>query len=230
MADKRAPRATPRALDHYEWVLVALLLTYVVVGVQNTERALTGVQGVLVAAVTILTLRASSASRHWMNWAAAGAVIMAIAVATEAVVHDTSQPATSYALLTLALILLPAAVLRRIFQHVSERKVSIETILAAVCVYLLFGLVITYGLLFVNAVGNIPAIKPASSVPSDYLYLSFTSLTTVGFGDVVAGSSVARVIITLEAVFGQVFLVVLVAQLVSSFQPRRRNDTPPKST
>jgi hypothetical protein len=46
----------------------------------------------------------------------------------------------------------------------------------------------------------------------------------------VAGSSVARVMITLEAVFGQVFLVVLVAQLVSSFQPRRRNDTPPKST
>ncbi|MEO1585304.1 MAG: potassium channel family protein, partial [Planctomycetota bacterium] len=46
-------------------------------------------------------------------------------------------------------------------------------------------------------------------------YFSFVTLTTLGYGDVSPATPIARSLATLEAVFGQVFLVVLLGRLVS---------------
>ncbi len=49
----------------------------------------------------------------------------------------------------------------------------------------------------------------------NYIYFSFTTLTTLGYGDIVPVSQAARVFAYLEAVMGQVYLTVLVARLVA---------------
>lgn len=61
------------------------------------------------------------------------------------------------------------------------------------------------------------ASMPASSdvVHADLVYFSIASLTTLGFGDIIPVSTTARVLVTLEALFGQLYLVVLVGRLVS---------------
>ncbi|MCW3480411.1 potassium channel family protein [Neisseriaceae bacterium JH1-16] len=48
-------------------------------------------------------------------------------------------------------------------------------------------------------------------------YFSFISLTTLGFGDVVAGTRAARGLVMFEAVSGQLYLAVLVARLVGLY-------------
>lgn len=50
----------------------------------------------------------------------------------------------------------------------------------------------------------------------DFIYFSFVTLTTLGFGDVSPLSPVARFLVYLEAIFGQFYLAILVASLVGS--------------
>ena len=60
-----------------------------------------------------------------------------------------------------------------------------------------------------------------------YQYFSFTTLTTLGYGDFTAGGSFGRAVAVLEALTGQIFLVTLVARLVSAYRGPTRPDPPP---
>lgn len=53
------------------------------------------------------------------------------------------------------------------------------------------------------------------------LVISFLTMTTLGYGDVVATNPLGRALATLEAVLGQVYLVTTVAWLVSVARPHR---------
>jgi voltage-gated potassium channel Kch len=57
----------------------------------------------------------------------------------------------------------------------------------------------------------------------DYLYFPFVTLTTVGYGDITAASDLAKRLVVAEAFVGQVFIITLVARLVSLWgTPLRR--------
>src|SRR5207245_10335758 len=51
-----------------------------------------------------------------------------------------------------------------------------------------------------------------------FQYFSYTTLTTLGYGDFTAGYSTGRAVAVLEALTGQVFLATLVARLVAAFR------------
>jgi voltage-gated potassium channel Kch len=51
----------------------------------------------------------------------------------------------------------------------------------------------------------------------DFLYFSFVTLTTLGYGDFTPATDIGKVMVTFEALIGQVFLVTLVARLVSMY-------------
>jgi hypothetical protein len=57
-------------------------------------------------------------------------------------------------------------------------------------------------------------------------YFSFTTLTTLGYGDFTAAGSLGRALAVLEAISGQVFLATLVARLVSAYGTTRRRRPP----
>ncbi len=95
-----------------------------------------------------------------------------------------------------------------------------DKIFAAICVYLLVG----YGWAFIYALiddlqpGAFPNLsvqaKDFSGRVMQLRYFSFMTLTTVGYGDVVPLSPIARTMAALEAIMGQVYLTILVARLV----------------
>lgn len=58
----------------------------------------------------------------------------------------------------------------------------------------------------------------------DYVYFSFVTLTTVGYGDITAATDIAKRLVVVEAFVGQVFLVALVARLVSLWGAPDRGD------
>jgi hypothetical protein len=102
----------------------------------------------------------------------------------------------------------------------AEGRVGGERISAALCVYMLVG--IAFGGFF----ATLDQLAPDSLVQSasgevlgtdGAIYFSFVTLATLGYGDVVPASGPARALAMLEAVFGQLYLVVLVARLVSLY-------------
>jgi|SRR6516162_9676491 hypothetical protein len=60
--------------------------------------------------------------------------------------------------------------------------------------------------------------------PSKILYFSLTTLTTLGYGDIVAVGPIARMTAALEAAVGVLYIAITVARLVASYQTRNRED------
>ncbi len=111
------------------------------------------------------------------------------------------------AAVALRLVLMPGAVTR-------------SRIGGAIAVYLLVALAFgeAYWLMAQWHPGAIQFANAPDSrdvVRADLVYFSIASLTTLGFGDILPISTFARVVVTLEALFGQLYLVVLVGRLVS---------------
>ncbi|MCG6917212.1 MAG: potassium channel family protein [Deltaproteobacteria bacterium] len=99
----------------------------------------------------------------------------------------------------------------------SQKKVTRDLIVGAAIVYLLMAL--AWSFIFAAVEGlhpgsfSLPEIQGISTSRS-FLYYSFVTLTTLGYGDITPVTSLARSLSTLEAVIGQLYLVVQVAWLV----------------
>jgi hypothetical protein len=92
--------------------------------------------------------------------------------------------------------------------------VDLNRVFGAVCVYLLLG--ISWSILF-ELLEELPgpdAFRGLDGSAHSYVYFSFVTLTTLGFGDIVPLSPAARTLVYLEAAVGQLYLTILVAALV----------------
>jgi len=107
----------------------------------------------------------------------------------------------------------------------SEGSVSSERIFAALDVYLLFG--IACGLLFCIFEEQWPgsfSVQGSSLAGGDRsplahtIYFSFVTLGTLGYGDITPVGGPARALAVAEAMIGQMYLVVVVARLVSLYK------------
>lgn len=121
------------------------------------------------------------------------------------------------------LIYVTAVLVRVVF---SARVVDGNILCGAVSIYLMTGVLwgFLYALIELAHPGSFTIDLENSTTPTTIhtlrdapgwlVYFSFTTLTTVGFGDVLPGSDVARSMSVLEAVIGQVMMVVMIARLV----------------
>ena len=121
----------------------------------------------------------------------------------------------------LVLIVFLAFVAVRILAFVlRSRQVDLGIVLGSVCVYLLLALLwgTAYGLLEQLHPGAF-AYPSASGGGADTTlqYFSFVTITTLGYGDVQPVIPIARALSVVEAVFGQMYLVILVARLVGLY-------------
>jgi Ion channel len=125
--------------------------------------------------------------------------------------------------LTLVLILLaPAAIIAGVVRELQEdRRVTIQTVFCGLSLYLLLGL--AFALLFgaVQDLGSQPFFASnEEGTSNDFLYFSLATLTTVGYGDLVAASDLGRAIAVSEALIGQIYLVTVLAVIVSNVRRR----------
>jgi hypothetical protein len=115
------------------------------------------------------------------------------------------------------LALAMAAVLRRV---VTAGSVSSRTILGAISVYASLGILFTWAYALVDRIEGGGFFGHAAGIQgSDFLFFSYTTLTTTGYGNLVPASDFGRMLSGLEMMLGQVFLVTLVAGLVSLWKP-----------
>ena len=196
--------------DRFGLLLAVVLASFVVTPFVQ-EREYGGlILGGQSALIMVLALTSSGVSQRRV---VAGTVIVTVAaflLASESLVGDGPATAWTSAVVTVMLALTPFLVLRRVL---SAPKVTVSSVAGTLSAYLLVGM--TFGSLYRTiSVMDVEAFSQELGSASNYF--SFVTLTTLGFGDIVAVSDMARSLVTLEAVLGQVLLVTLVARSVST--------------
>jgi ion channel len=114
----------------------------------------------------------------------------------------------------------PIVIARRLLR---QEAINFRTVAGAVCIYLLAGMFFAYVYWTMGAIqskGFFAQVNPGS--PTDFVYYSFITLTTVGYGDFTAAHNIGRLSSVVEALFGQLYLVSVVALLVSNVGRVRR--------
>lgn len=104
-----------------------------------------------------------------------------------------------------------------------SQQITTDTIRGSICVYLLIGFVwaLLYGItasLDTNAFSQ-PIIEIDSYGRA--VYFSFTTLTTLGYGDILPVSPLAKMLTNLEAIIGQLYPAILIAILVGGYLSQR---------
>ncbi len=114
----------------------------------------------------------------------------------------------------------PMSVLRDIVSRRTE--VDQEVVLGAIDAYLLVGM------FFAFLYGTIASFQPSdffgsgvSETGPQFLFFSFTTLTTTGYGNLVPAGNPGQAFAVLEMLIGQLFLVTAVAKVINAWTPKR---------
>lgn len=207
-----------RTTDIYGIVLLFLLLLLVVPGLVPPGNLTDLTSAILATAAIVLSMVASGA-RRWVIWAALG--LSGIGTLLAAWPHDdTITTSIGSFVFGFVLILTPLLVVNRIARH---QVVTTRTVLGGLCVYFQIGF--AFAFLF-SAIERIDPNQFANLAPGNrvaFSYFSFVTLSTLGYGDITPVRDAARVLAVLETTLGQLFLVVVIARLVS-LQAKSSND------
>ena len=222
---RRMLAESPRFADSFGLVLLLLIVSYFVIAVAGNGDGGRVASMIIFAATTWLALRASQVKRRILQIALALIPLATvIAIALVLVGSDETATIVSKILTILLVVVAPVAILRRLVEH---PVISLNTFYGAVCVYLLIAMFFAtaYGLVALITGEQFFAqltVAPKDTPPVDYLYFSFVTITTTGYGDLTAASGVGRMTAVLEAIFGQLYLITVVALVVQNLGQRSR--------
>jgi hypothetical protein len=203
--------------ERFLFLLIVLLGMLILNPILDEFVRLSAILKLLLTAVFIFAIHALSDKRHHILLATALALPMLVSVWFE---HFVESPVLVLMGNFCGMAFVAFVVINILVFIYQQQEVTRDLIVGAAVVYLLMGL----GWTFLYRALDI--INPASfSVPSSaahresfhFLYYSFVTLTTLGYGDITPVTSVARSLSILEAIIGQLYLVVQVAWLVGVY-------------
>jgi hypothetical protein len=225
--DERSTRAEDtleRRYPGYRYgiVLILLLATFIVMETGASGAWMRVLIVALQGATLFGALLASKARRR--TFRLTGVVVVgALAGSIVSAFADTSTTRGSNFLLSALLVgIAPMAIGSALWRRA---VVDVQTILGAICIYVLVGMLWAFAYAAMRTLGGsqffVQISRPTSA---DDLYFSFVTLTTVGYGDLTAATSLGRSFAVLEALTGQIYLVTIVSVLVSRLGRAYRSD------
>lgn len=199
----------------YWVVLILIAIAYGLCAVQDTPnpspfvflaQLATVAVALWIAEVPSPLLRAS-----WVGLALAGtAALSAYILGTGGLVLDVVLSGASI----VACLIAPAAI---IAHQVKVRGLGFQDLLAAICAYVLIGMTFTFVYNFIGLVTQTPIFDGnGADALTRQLFFSFTTLTTTGFGNIIPVGPFIETVAVLEAIVGQLFLVMVVANIVTA--------------
>ena len=213
-------RSGTRRQPGYGLVLLAIIVAITILAAAGDVGTGYFLALLVLGAALVLALRTAQVSVVTQRWAA---VIVGVAVLGAAAAVITSRSLTGFedALILVLVGATPVVLARRLVQN---PEVAGQSLLGALSVYLLIGLFFAYVFALTTVPGGGPFFaSPSDASTADYLYFSFVTLTTVGYGDFVARTTLGRMLSVSEALTGQAYLVTVVALLVGNLRRRRSN-------
>lgn len=206
--------------DAYGLVLVLILTTFVVTVTLPPQGWAGRTAAVAVAGLTaVVALTSSDVRLERVRLAGLAAIVATLAAIAGKLVSSSGILGVGFVIVSVLLAIAALTILRRV---VGAANVDFRMILGAISVYTLLGLL--FGNLFL-ALGELKGVVFTGvehAEARDYMFFSYTTLTTTGYGNLVPKGDIGQVLAVLEMLSGQIFLVTLVAGLVSLWRPGTR--------
>jgi voltage-gated potassium channel len=207
-------RRAIRILDSYASLLVLLLANFFLLEVVQDERWAVIGSTLLGAAALVVAISDPDTGhklerRHWISIAVCVLIVPVVLVVN-------SQEVVGLTYLLPAALLVTATLPVTLVRVLRHKRVTYETVLGALCTYVLLGLLFAFAYLALDLARDAPFFaQPGPHEASEYLYFSFVTITTLGFGDLSPAVGLPQALTALEALLGSIFLVTLVARLVT---------------
>jgi len=202
-------------------VLALLLATFIFLASGPEGDWVPFVSSLLQGATLLAAMAAAGISRRTFRLVVV--VVVVALIASLGVWLSGFDGDTSVLLLVNALLVLTAPVV--IARALIRRGViDIKTVLGAICIYVLLGMLWAFTFATIAAFQSAPFFAQEShATVADFQYFSFVTLTTTGYGDLTAAEGAGRAVAVLEALVGQLYLVTVIAVIVSRMArlPRR---------
>jgi Ion channel len=173
----------------------------------------------------LLALRTSPLPSPWPALIAIGALAGSGAAAGAALTGTKTGAGVADLWKALLLLLTAILIVRRVL---ARPAITIRSIYGALSAYLIVGLMFAACYAAIQHLGHAPFFadhQPGTT--QTFQYFSFTTLTTLGYGDFTAAGNGGRAVAVIEALSGQVFLATLVARLVSAYGASGPRNGPP---
>jgi len=201
---------------------VLLVLTLLLIAIQPLGTTAGGIYTRIVLGAVLVGCMATVYGQRRLFIVGLVLGVPALVVAIISPANGVGAAGTLLGVATIAFV--SVVLLRSIFL---SSAVSAASVSASLVVYLLLGVGWWMGYLLVEfrtpgsfyGLGNAAALE----VRRELFYFSYVTLTTLGYGDIGPIGEGARALVITQAVVGQLYLVVLVASLVSLFLNERSN-------
>jgi Ion channel len=206
--------------DSYGIVFIFLVVDYVFLTVGWTGSVAIVVSAIWLGLTVLMAFRTSEVPHRLMVIVRVAVAVVVVAAVGVVLGGGNRAVGTVVILSSLLVFASPIAIGWRLLHHT---RVTTQTVLGALCIYILIGLVFAnadYGVQLVS--GNSFFAQPGPHGPGDFAYFSYITMATVGYGDLSPAVGLPRTNAVLEALMGQIFLVVLVARLVGMYTPTFR--------
>jgi hypothetical protein len=209
----------------YGLLLVTILLSLAVQGIAPAGKLQQLIVTALAAATALLAVRAAGLGPRVVRLAAALSAVMLLLSIVRAGGGGVGEGAVR-AMNALVVALGPPAVAIGVARDLrASGHVRLEAVLGVLSLYMLLGMLFAFTYGAIDKLGGDPFFAGGEDPTASHcLYFSFTTLTTVGYGDFVARSDLGHTLAIFEALIGQIYLVTIVSVLVTNLgRPARRS-------
>lgn len=207
----------------YRYGLV-LLLAFALVVFQVLTSGGDWSRAVVVAlqSAALLVVVATSRARSEVRRARALAVGVGAVVLVAGVAAGVVPVAVTFLVIVALNTAVALALVAGLVRMIRTRGVTVQAVAGALAIYLLVGLLFAAMISFVAKVDDAAYFTQGSDgSSSERVYFSFTVLTTTGFGDFTAATSVGRSLAVVEMLLGQIYLVTIIGILVGNLARRQ---------
>jgi len=202
---------------HVLIALIVFLLLYACLINHETMRILVEISFSIVMLASVMAV-----SENRSNFLIAGVLFVFVLISRWAADFDKNVTLLliSNMFTIINLVFIAGTMLATIIQR---KEISLDDVYGTICVYLLVGLVFAFLFFSIESyypgAFNFTAMGPVSASTQliNLIYFSFITITTVGYGDILPISMMAKTLSYMEAIFGQVYLTVLVARLIAIY-------------
>lgn len=209
---------------NFFYLLIALLILLIVIPLADDLNVVSGpiVRGLVFSGLLVIGVWSLKGGGHFytvgMAFVVAGVILNVLAINTHSLFFQ-------YASILSLIGFMVVAISFTMKQVAVGTNITTNRLVGAICVYLLLGVIwaMFYTLVNIISPGSFAGFSPTEGLgwDSEWLYFSFVTMTTLGYGDILPVSASARGLAYMQAVVGQFYIAVLVAGLVGAYVAKK---------